>query len=667
MTAFPDTSLLPVPKDFSYGEGYLRLEGEIRIALTGVRESRIAHAAERFAQYIRQRTGLSVSLASGKTGRALVVVTVAEESTAEPGTPENESYTLTVSRSDVLLEASKVYGVLHGFQTLQQLIVPTPDGYRVPVVRIVDQPRFGWRGLLLDAVRHWLPVEVIKRNLDAMAAVKLNVLHWHLTNDQGFRIESRRFPRLHEMGSDGQFYRQDEVRDILDCAWQRGIRVVPEFSMPGHATSWFVGHPELASAPGPYAISDTFGGHEATMDTTLEGTLELLREFLSEMISLFPGRFIHLGGDQIDPKAWGSNAAIRARMQGDGFQDPHDLLVGFHNTIHAFLRDHGRESISWDPLVAAELDPGILVQSVRGQAWVARAVRGGHRAIASSEYYLDAMLPASHYYLRDPLDDEVSSVTNEQCGNVLGAEASMWTEFATADNIDSRTWPRAAAVAERLWSPREIGDVDDLYRRLRVVSDHLDAIGLTHQSGPRRMLRVLAGGAPSSAVEVLADVVAPITLEARWKLLAQYTTSTPLNRMVDAAVPDGETPRAFVAQVAAFVADPSHEATYRQLEADLQAWADNHERFGNVVARSALLTEVIPISEALSESARVGLACLRALHTGRSFTSEGHEAQRAVLASASAPMAELTLAVLPGILALLQAVPENRARATSRR
>lgn len=161
MGQFPDTSLLPVPADLTYGEGYLRLEGEIRIALTGVREPRIARASERFAQYLREETGSSVSLASGETDGARVVVAVDGECTAEPGTPEDEAYTLTVSPSNALLEARKVSGALHGLQTLQQLLVSTPDGYRVPVVRIVDQPRFPWRGLLIDAVRHWLPPEVI--------------------------------------------------------------------------------------------------------------------------------------------------------------------------------------------------------------------------------------------------------------------------------------------------------------------------------------------------------------------------------------------------------------------------------------------------------------------------------------------------------------------------
>jgi hexosaminidase len=655
MKVFSECTLLPLPSDVTLGDGYLRLDNEFRVALTGVREPRLERAAKRFAHVVRQLTE-SRPLASEKTQRPRVAVMVEESSDAAPGTPDDESYALTVSPDGVLLEARKTHGALHGLQTLVQLIVSSPDGYQVPVVRIEDRPRFAWRGLLIDAVRHWIPPEVIKRNLDAMAAVKLNVFHWHLTNDQGFRIESRRFPRLHQLGSDGKYYTQEEIRGIVEHAWDRGIRVVPEFDMPGHTTSWFVGYPELASAPGPYTVSRQFGGHKATMDPTRNGTIEFVLEFLSEMISLFPGRFIHLGGDEVDPEHWRSNAAIRAYMREHSLEGPRDLLVDFHNRIQSFLHDHGRQTIGWDPLIGPGLDLSVVAQSVRGQQWVAQAIRRGNRAIASSEYYMDAMLPASYHYLKDPFDGDVSDATDEQRDLILGAEASMWTEFATADNVDSRLWPRTAAVAERLWSPRELRDVDDLYRRLPAVSRRLDAIGLTHKTGPRQMQKELAGGSSSTAVQILADVVEPITLEARWKLLTQYTTSTPLNRLVDAAVPDGETPRAFAARVAAFMADPSHGAMCRELEAEMKAWVDSPERLTSAVARSPLLTEVTSVSKALSDVAEVGLACLRALHASESITREERKAHMAVLELASVPRVEVTLAIIPGIRILLEAV-----------
>jgi len=659
MTAFPEHTLLPLPGDVTFGNDSLEIDGEFRIALTGTDDPRLARATERFAQDIRQLTGSRVAAVLGEIDEARLVIDVEEASGASPNSSDDESYALTVSAGGALLKACKIYGVLHGLQTLLQLVIPASDGHQVRGVRIVDRPRFAWRGLLLDAVRHWMPPQVIKRNLNAMAAVKLNVFHWHLTDDQGFRIESRQHPRLHELGSDGKYYTREDVREIVEHAWERGIRVVPEFDMPGHTTSWFVGHPELASAPGPYVLSRTFGGHKATMDPTTGSTLRFVQEFLLEMISLFPDRFIHLGGDEVDPEHWQANAAIREYMEEKGLEAPRDLLVGFHNGLLDMLHDQGRESIGWDPLMTPRLDSRVVVQSVRGQQWVARAIRSGHRAIASSDYYLDAMLPASYHYLSDPFDGEVSDTTDEERALILGAEASMWTEFATAENVDSRIWPRAAAVAERLWSPREVRDVDDLYRRLSAASRRLDASGLMHSVGPRRMQSDLAGDSSLAAVQTLADVVEPITLETRWKLLAQYTTGTPLNCLVDAVVPDGEVPRAFIAMVAAFVADHSHDATYHQLRADLQLWKHSHERLAGADTDSALLTEILPVSKALSDVADVGLACIGALYASLPMTREEREAHMAVLDSANQPLAEVTLAVIPGIFTLLDAVPDD--------
>lgn len=247
MTAFPEHTLLPQPSDVTFGDDILEIDSDFRMALTGADDPRLTLAAERFAQDMRQLTDSRVSAALGEVDEARLVIDIEEASDAPPNSQDDESYTLTVSAGGVLLEARKIYGVLHGLQTLLQLVIPAKDGYQVRGARIVDRPRFVWRGLLIDAVRHWMPPDVIKRNLNAMAAVKLNVFHWHLTNDQGFRVESRRYPRLHELGSDGKYYTQDDVRDIVTHAGDRGIRVVPEFDMPGHITSWFVGHPELAS------------------------------------------------------------------------------------------------------------------------------------------------------------------------------------------------------------------------------------------------------------------------------------------------------------------------------------------------------------------------------------------------------------------------------------
>ena len=193
----------------------------------------------------------------------------------------------------------------------------------MPAISIDDSPRFPWRGLMIDVSRHFIPLDVLKRNLDGMAAVKLNVFHWHLSDNQGFRVESKKFPKLHELGSDGLYYTQDEVRDLIAYARERGIRVVPEFDMPGHSTAWFVGYPELASGPGPYEIERKWGVFDPAMDPTREETYKFLDEFIGEMARLFPDQFFHIGGDEVNGKQWDANPkiqAVHARTRPEGQQ-----------------------------------------------------------------------------------------------------------------------------------------------------------------------------------------------------------------------------------------------------------------------------------------------------------------------------------------------------------
>src|SRR5918993_471686 len=262
---------------------------------------------------------------------------------AGPATPElgqDESYVLEVSERQAFVNAPTVVGALRGLETFLQLVTADAGGYFVPEARVSDAPRFPWRGLLMDVARHWQPVEVVKRNLDAMAAVKLNVLHWHLTEDQGFRVESKKLPRLHQMGSDGNFYTQEQIRDVIAYAAMRGIRVVPEFDLPGHATAWLVGHPELGSAPGPYTIERRPGIFEPALDPTREEVYKFLDGFLSEMAALFPDDYLHIGGDENEGKQWDRNPAIQAFMKAKGIKDNHALQAYFNTRLLKILQKH---------------------------------------------------------------------------------------------------------------------------------------------------------------------------------------------------------------------------------------------------------------------------------------------------------------------------------------
>ena len=232
---------------------------------------------------------------------------------------------------------------------------------------------------MIDCSRHWMPIEVIERNLDAMAAVKLNVLHWHLSDDQGFRVESKRFPRLQEFGSDGHFYTQDQVRHIVAYARDRGIRVVPEFDIPGHTTSWFVGYPELASAPGPYKIERSWGIFQPTMDPSREETYKFLDKFLGEMTALFPDHYFHVGGDEVDPTQWMQSPSIQAFARERHLGTPDDLQAYFIHRVQEILKKYGKIMIGWDEVLNPDLESDTVIQSWRGQAALAEAARKGHR------------------------------------------------------------------------------------------------------------------------------------------------------------------------------------------------------------------------------------------------------------------------------------------------
>ena len=222
---------------------------------------------------------------------------------------EDESYRLEVTTEKAVLSAPNPLGILRGLATFLQLVEPGATGFEVPALVIEDKPRFPWRGLHLDVSRHWMPLEVVKRNLDGMSAVKLNVFHWHLSDDQGFRIESKRFPKLQEQGSDGHYLHAGPSSRGIAYARDRGIRVVPEFDMPGHATSWFVGYPQLASGPGPYSDRAEIRHLRSRHGSFARSTYEFLDGFIGEMTALFPDAFFHIGGDEVNGEQWKKNRA----------------------------------------------------------------------------------------------------------------------------------------------------------------------------------------------------------------------------------------------------------------------------------------------------------------------------------------------------------------------
>ncbi|HQR47664.1 MAG TPA: family 20 glycosylhydrolase, partial [Thermoanaerobaculia bacterium] len=484
--------------------------------------------------------------------KALLVVEAAAGGPADPGIVEDESYLLDVTSAGARLRAPGPLGVLRGLETFLQL-VRTEDGRAVlPALTIEDRPRFPWRGLLLDVGRHFVPVDVVKRNLDAMAAVKLNVLHWHLTEDQGFRVESRLYPELTANGSDGLFYTQDQIRDVVACARERGIRVVPEFDMPGHVTAWLAGRPDLGSAPGPYPVERAWGVFDPAFDPTREEVYRVLDAFLGEMALLFPDGVVHLGGDEVTGRHWNANPGIQEFLYANGLRENGALQARFTARMEALLRKRGKRLAAWDEVLHGSLPPGQIVQVWRGAGAIADAARQGHDVLRSHGWYLDHLQSAAVHYGVDPVPAG-TELSPAAAARILGGEACMWTEYVSAETLDARLWPRLAAVAERLWSPAEVADVADMYRRLEIESARLEAFGLTHRSSLAPMLARLVGPREVARIEGLAALVEPAGTGGRARARA-VTQQTPLTSFADAVRPESREARELRSRVDRYLA-----------------------------------------------------------------------------------------------------------------
>jgi len=646
-------NLMPMPAQHTLGQGSLVINQSFRIAIAGYTEPRLVAAAARARRVLSQQTGMP-RLPDTLRDESGPVLTVHCERASAPVQKlgEDESYQLVVDTHGASLNAPNPLGVLRGLETFLQLVESSAEGFSAPAITIHDFPRFPWRGLHLDVSRHWMPVDVVKRNLDGMAAVKLNVFHWHLTDDEGFRIESKLFPKLQGMGSDGQFYTQEQVRDIIAYARDRGIRVVPEFDIPGHATSWLVGYPEFAAAPGPYQIERRFGVFDPTLDPTKEAVYDFLDKLIGEMAALFPDEFFHIGGDEVTGKQWRQNEDIQAFVRQHGLQNNGELQAYFNQRVQAIVSKHRKRMEGWDEILNPNLPKDIVIQSWRGSKSLAEAARQGYQVVLSSGYYIDLIEPAAKHYLVDPLGKEADSLSDEEKKRVLGGEACMWSEYVGPETVDSRIWPRTAAIAERFWSPQNVTDVDSMYARLEVVSRSLDWRGLTHRSNYPKMLERLADGGATEAVQILADVVEPVKGYRRGRGPVRPTQQSALNRLVDAARCESVRAREFARLVDAMDRPRIREWLIR--------WRDNDARLQPTVAKSFLLAEAAGLSQELRQVAETGLAALDLLDAHKRAPAAWVKRQQALLEEARKPRAEVLLMIVPSVEKLLNGVAPQK-------
>jgi hexosaminidase len=600
----PTHTLMPAPASVQLSQARFRIDSSVSVSIVGMRDDRLERGVDRAIRRLEARVGHTLPREYGNRANADIVVSASGPGHSVPDLGEDESYRLLVEREKVTLSANTVVGVLRGLETLLQLHSNDAQGGYLQGGLINDSPRFPWRGLLVDVARHWQPPEVIKRTLDGMATAKLNVLHWHLTEDQGFRVESKLFPALHQQGSDGLYYTQEEIRGIVEYATDRGIRVVPEFDMPGHTTAWFVGHPELATAPGPYLIERRWGVHRPTMDPTRETTYQFLDAFVGEMVELFPDRFWHIGGDEVHPEQWNESEAIQAWMREHDIADAHALQTHFNERLFGILTQHGRQPVGWDEILQPGLPDAAVIQSWRGTDGLVQATAQGRQAILSAPYYLDHIKTAEQMYLADPLPSGLSAA---QAALVLGGEACMWGEYITLETIDSRLWPRMLAVAERFWSPASVRDVPDMYRRMAAVSRQLGEVGPTHLTHAEQMLNRIF---PSDDVPAVREFLK----YARPRGFAGRGTNqlSPLTRLIDAADPDPLTEQRLL-MLAERVREP---AWLGELDKHFLRMMSFDTMFSNMLPRAPMAADAAPLAAALLRVGAVGHDALQHIAAG---------------------------------------------------
>ncbi|KNC68392.1 family 20 glycosylhydrolase [Pseudoalteromonas ardens] len=659
--------LMPVPASLVQSAQALTIDRPLVLSLTGLSSQRSAFVK---TYYQQQFSDFGYQVAPVTSGSALpinVTVQAPQASTSQyPRLNQNEHYQLRINNTGIDISATSDFGALHALSTLSQLLYFARDSRELALLQIDDSPRFPWRGLLLDSVRHFLSIPAIERQLRGMAAAKLNVFHWHLTDDQGWRYASAAYPKLHQLASDGQYYTQAEIKHIVEYASNLGIRVVPEFDVPGHASAIAVAYPELMTQVKPYQMEDDWGIFEPLLDPSKPEVYVFIDAIVAELAELFPDPYLHIGGDEVHPKHWQDSKRVQAYMRTHKLNTSADLQAHFNTKVQAILRRHNKKMMGWDEIFHPALDQDVMIQSWRGKASLSQIAAQGYPALLSAGFYIDQPQPTAYHYRNEPLDTGLptahplndneaiqawdftmprlkgsavrgklvlvssqqtlnhvylqlndrpfkqarldsrlvppeaglsrlnatidswmgptraeltlnpesgltgrilignavypvtgkldtqftradftnmpfqSAMSTQTQHNILGGEATLWSELVTEHNLDVRSWPRLFAIAERLWSARQYSDPTNMYRRLLPISDFADAIGLHHQKQFRQGLKRLLAkhDSPHNLALLMrfAEQLEPASYYTRHHIKYQqglYHQNAPLDSFVD--------------------------------------------------------------------------------------------------------------------------------------
>jgi hexosaminidase len=606
-------NLMPLPLKFEKGDGSFVFNEQTSIAVNGVQNERSLKYADKIYRRISQKTGIFFKqdylTIANNPSKSTIVVNIEREGKLE--FTEDESYSLTVSSDQITINSTTDFGAFHALETLYQLVEIADEEYIVNSCKITDKPRFAYRGLMLDVSRHFLNVDDVKKQIDLMSSVKLNVLHWHLADDQGFRVEIKSRPELHLKGSDGKYYTHEQIKDVISYASDRGIIVIPEIDVPGHASAILTAIPEIASKKMEYKIERNAGIFRPVIDPTNAMTYEVMDDIFSELAELFPCKYIHIGGDENAGLDWLENEDILRFMKEHKLEKPHDLQAYFNVKLHAILQKYHKEMMGWEEIQSPEIPKTSIIHAWRGVnegmepgGSLIKAAKEGYSTVLSNGFYIDLLLPAKEHYATEFIPDS-SKLTDEEQARILGGEATMWAELVTDLNIDSRIWPRTAAIAEKLWTAKTLTqDVDYMYERLDYISSQLELIGSEHISNRDLIIRNISNNVNFDAVKLLVESCEPLKIYTRNPGGTMYQTYSPYTKFADASNTDAPEKRRLSKLIAEY--KNGSKLAKESMKLMFDKWIANHALILESIEASPQLKEVEKKSENLKVLGEIG-------------------------------------------------------------
>ncbi|MDC9613459.1 family 20 glycosylhydrolase [Xenorhabdus khoisanae] len=736
--------LMPWPQQISVQQGTLyNIDRKLNITVAG---DDMQDAVSRWRKRIEAQTGWVLPPPDAAFSPVQTIrITIAKKISPIPQPDSDESYQLLIDSHGITLKAVTRFGALRGMETLLQLLQNDAKGTYLPLVNITDKPRFSWRGVMLDSARHFLPIESIKRQLEGMAAAKINVFHWHLTDDQGWRFASEHYPKLQQLASDGLFYSKAQMQEVVAYASRLGIRVVPEIDFPGHASAIAVAYPELISARGTYEMQRGWGVHKPTLDPSNPSNPKVYQfadTLIGEVAAIFPDPYIHIGGDEVDTSQWQASDKIQALMQEKGLKDPYALHTWFNQELEKILAKHGRKMVGWDEVYHPSLPRSVVIQSWQGQDSLGKTAADGYQGILSTGFYLDQPQSTAYHYRNEVLpqalniDDNLKAnetaqswsftmprlkgspvtgsftliedekgkwrgfidfagksrravnkivwqgdtvkftvdswmgettpvvnlnqkqktadgyillgnvrypITGEKLAtmpvgkqpvvpasqhqqNILGAEAALWSENVTAEVLDIKLWPRTFAIAERLWSAKDVTNEKHMYQRLQAMDTWTTvSVGLQQQANAQRLMTRLANSTNIEPLQILAEAVEPAQYYSRHHAKFQagnYHQYEPLYRFADALEPESYVVREMDALIDRLLKNKRDWQAEQALRDRLIRWRDNHDSMMKIVKANYMMRDLIPVANDVGEIAELGLLMLDHLKAGKTFSPQ---------------------------------------------